>query len=153
MGAVRGESQVEEVSKLILGVLATLLLLILFSLMLRLGRGVLGLILIGVIVLLGVYWFKEVKKALKTYRPRIEYPLELVEDGDLLTLTAQVPGPEEEVSIKISGRKLLIRGGRGFKRIVKLPYPVKVLKRSYVNGILHLELIREQQVVNRRREF
>ena len=151
MGAVRGESQVEEVSKLILGVLATLLLLILFSLMLRLGRGVLGLILIGVIVLLGVYWFKEVKKALKTYRPRIEYPLELVEDGDLLTLTAQVPGPEEEVSIKISGRKLLIRGGRGFKRIVKLPYPVKVLKKSYINGILHLQFIKEQQVVNRRR--
>ena len=150
---MRGESQVEETSKLILGILATLLLLILFSLMLRLGRGVLGLILIGVIALLGVYWFKEVKKALKTYRPRIEYPLELVEDGDLLTLTAQVPGPEEEVSIKISGRKLLIRGGRGFKRIVKLPYPVKILKRSYVNGILHLELIREQQVVNRRREF
>ena len=150
---MRGESQVEETSKLILGILATLLLLILFSLMLRLGRGVLGLILIGVIALLGVYWFKEVKKALKTYRPRIEYPLELVEDGDLLTLTAQVPGPEEEVSIKISDRKLLIRGGRGFKRIVKLPYPVKILKRSYVNGILHLELIREQQVVNRRREF
>ena len=103
---MRGESQVEETSKLILGILATLLLLILFSLMLRLGRGVLGLILIGVIALLGVYWFKEVKKALKTYRPRIEYPLELVEDGDLFTLTAQVPGPEEEVSIKISGRKL-----------------------------------------------
>ena len=150
---MRGESRVEEASKLILGILATLLLLILFSLMLRLGRGILGLILIGVIALLGIYWFKEVKKALKTYRPRIEYPLELVEDGDLLTLTAQVPGPEEEVSIKISDRKLLIRGGRGFKRIVKLPYPVKILKRSYVNGILHLELIREQQVVNRRREF
>ena len=150
---MRRESRVEEASKLILGILATLLLLILFSLMLRLGRGILGLILIGVIALLGVYWFKEVKKALKTYRPRIEYPLELVEDGDLLTLTAQVPGPEEEVSIKISDRKLLIRGGRGFKRIVKLPYPVKILKRSYVNGILHLELIREQQVVNRRREF
>ena len=150
---MRRESRVEETSKLILGILATLLLLILFSLMLRLGRGILGLILIGVIALLGIYWFKEVKKALKTYRPKIEYPLELVKDGDLLTLTAQVPGPEEEVSIKISDRKLLIRGGRGFKRIVKLPYPVKILKRSYVNGILHLELIREQQVVNRRREF
>jgi len=150
---VRGEGRVEESSKLLLGILAILLLLLLFSLTLRIGRGVLGLILIGVIILLGVYWFKEVEKALKTYRPRIKYPLELVEDGDLLTLTAQVPGPEEEVSIKISGRKLLIRGGRGFKRVVKLPYPVKILKRSYVNGILHLKLIREQQVVNRRREF
>ena len=150
---MRGEGRVEESSKLLLGILAILLLLLLFSLTLRIGRGVLGLILIGVIILLGVYWFKEVEKALKTYRPRIKYPLELVEDGDLLTLTAQVPGPEEEVSIKISGRKLLIRGGRGFKRVVKLPYPVKILKRSYVNGILHLELIREQQVVNRRREF
>ena len=150
---MKGEGGVEEVSKLILGMLVILLLLILFSLMLRLGRGILGLILIGIIALLGVYWFKEVKKALKTYRPKIEYPLELTEDGDILTLTAQVPGPEEEVSVKISDRKLLIRGGRGFKRIVKLPYPVKILKRSYVNGILHLELIREQQVVNRRREF
>ena len=150
---MRGEGRVEEYSKLLLGILAILLLLLLFSLTLRIGRGVLGLILIGVIILLGVYWFKEVKKALKTYRPRIRYPLELVEDGDLLTLTAQVPGPEEEVSIKISGRKLLIRGGRGFKRVVKLPYPVKILKRSYINGILHLKLIREQQVVNRHREF
>ena len=150
---MRGEGRVEESSKLLLGILAILLLLLLFSLTLRIGRGVLGLILIGVIILLGVYWFKEVEKALKTYRPRIKYPLELVEDGDLLTLTAQVPGPEEQVSVKISGRKLLIRGGRGFKRVVKLPYPAKILKRSYVNGILHLKLIREQQVVNRRREF
>ncbi|OYT67702.1 MAG: hypothetical protein B6U65_02655 [Candidatus Wolframiiraptor sp. EX4484-121] len=147
---MKGEGGVEETSKLILGILAILLLLILFSLILRLGKGILGLILIGVIALLGVYWFKEVKKALKSYRPKIEYPLELIEDGDTLTLTAQVPGPEEEVSVKISDRKLLIRGGRGFKRIVKLPYPVRILKRSYVNGILHLEFIRERQVVNRR---
>ena len=146
---MKGEDHVEEASKLILGILATLLLLILFSLMLRLGRGILGLILIGIIVLLGLYWFKEVRKALKTYRPKIEYPLELVENGDLLILTAQVPGPEEEVSVKILGRKLLIRGGRGFKKTVKLPYPVKILKRSYINGILHLQFIKEQKVVNR----
>ena len=146
---MKGEDHVEEASKLILGILATLLLLILFSLMLRLGRGILGLILIGIIVLLGLYWFKEVRKALKTYRPKIEYPLELVENGDLLILTAQVPGPEEEVSVKILGRKLLIRGGRGFKKTVKLPYPVRILKRSYVNGILHLQFIKEQKVVNR----
>ena len=146
---MKGEDHVEEASKLILGILAILLLLILFSLMLRLGRGILGLILIGIIVLLGLYWFKEVRKALKTYRPKIEYPLELVENGDLLILTAQVPGPEEEVSVKILGRKLLIRGGRGFKKTVKLPYPVRILKRSYINGILHLQFIKEQQVVNR----
>ena len=146
---MKGEDHVEEASKLILGILAILLLLILFSLMLRLGRGILGLILIGIIVLLGLYWFKEVRKALKTYRPKIEYPLELVENGDLLILTAQVPGPEEEVSVKILGRKLLIRGGRGFKKTVKLPYPVKILKRSYINGILHLQFIKEQKVVNR----
>ena len=146
---MKGEDHVEEASKLILGILAILLLLILFSLMLRLGRGILGLILIGIIVLLGLYWFKEVRKALKTYRPKIEYPLELVENGDLLILTAQVPGPEEEVSVKILGRKLLIRGGKGFKKTVKLPYPVKILKRSYVNGILHLQFIKEQKVVNR----
>jgi len=146
---VKGEDHVEEASKLILGILAILLLLILFSLMLRLGRGILGLILIGIIVLLGLYWFKEVRKALKTYRPKIEYPLELVENGDLLILTAQVPGPEEEVSVKILGRKLLIRGGRGFKKTVKLPYPVRILKRSYINGILHLQFIKEQKVVNR----
>ena len=146
---MKGEDHVEEASKLILGILAILLLLILFSLMLRLGRGILGLILIGIIVLLGLYWFKEVRKALKTYRPKIEYPLELVEDGNLLILTAQVPGPEEEVSVKILGRKLLIRGGRGFKKTVKLPYPVRILKRSYINGILHLQFIKEQKVVNR----
>ena len=146
---MKGRDHVEEALKLILGILATLLLLILFSLMLRLGRGILGLILIGIIVLLGLYWFKEIKKALKTYRPKIEYPLELVENGDVLTLTAQVPGPEEEISVKILGKKLLIRGGRGFKKTIKLPYPVRILKRSYVNGILHLQFIKEQKVMNK----
>jgi len=117
----------------------------------RLQRGLLGLILTGVVIILGIYWFKEIKKALESVRAPKEYPVEVSEDDDLISLTAQVPGPESEVSFEISGNKVLLRGGKGFRRAVKFPYRVRVLRSSYINGILHLKLARADVIEERGR--
>ncbi|RLG10491.1 MAG: hypothetical protein DRN64_02820, partial [Thaumarchaeota archaeon] len=63
----------------------------------------------------------------------------------------QVPGPESEVSFEVKGNKLLLRGGMGFRRVVKLPYRVRVLSSSYVNGILHIKLLRADVIERRER--
>ena len=139
-------------SSIPLGILFLFLGLLALAVLLRLERGLLGLILTGVVVILGIYWFKEIKKALeRAGPPRREYPIEVSESDGQLSLTAQVPGPESEVSFEISGNKVLLRGGRGFKRSVKLPYRVKVLRSSYINGILHLELIKADVIEERGR--
>jgi len=124
---------------------------LLLSMLLRVQRGLLGLILTAILAVLGFYWFKEVRKALEQVERAREYPLEVSEEDDMISLTAQVPGPESEVSFEVKGNKLLLRGGMGFRRVVKLPYRVRVLSSSYVNGILHIKLLRADVIERRER--
>jgi len=125
--------------------------LLALAILLRFQRGLLGLILTGILIILGIYWFKEIKKAFEGAKAPREYPLEISEYDDVISLTAQVPGPESEVSFEILGNKILLRGGMGFKKAVKLPYKVKVLSSSYINGILHLRLIKADLIEERER--
>ncbi|MCD6341400.1 MAG: hypothetical protein J7L83_00875 [Thaumarchaeota archaeon] len=126
--------------------LFVLICLLAISVLIRLERGLLGVVLTGILLVLGFYWFKEIKRAIGSGRPRREYPLEITEEKNVIDLIAQVPGPEEAVSFEISGKKLLVRGGMGFKKVVKLPYRVRVLRSSYINGILHIKLVREEVI-------
>jgi len=142
----------EKRPNMVLGGLLVLLILLAFSLLIRLERGLLGLILSVIVVIIGFYWFKEIKKAIKSGRPMKEYPLEISEEDDVISLTAQVPGPEDAVSFEVSGKKLLVRGGMGFKRVIKLPCRVRVLSSSYINGILHIKLVKEGVLKKRERE-
>ncbi len=142
----------ERGPNIILGGLLVLLILLAFSLLIRLERGLLGLILSVIVIIVGFYWFKEIKKALATGRSMKEYPLEISEEDDVISLTAQVPGPEDVVSFEISGKKLLLRGGMGFKKVIKLPCRVRVLSSSYINGILHIKLVKEDVLKKRERE-
>jgi len=142
----------ERGPNIILGGLLVLLILLAFSLLIRLERGLLGLILSVIVIIVGFYWFKEIKKALATGRSAKEYPLEISEEDDVISLTAQVPGPEDVVSFEISGKKLLLRGGMGFKKVIKLPCRVRVLSSSYINGILHIKLVKEDVLKKRERE-
>ncbi|MCD6235617.1 MAG: hypothetical protein J7J94_01295 [Thaumarchaeota archaeon] len=136
---------------LALGAILALLILLALSLLLRFQRGLLGLVLTGILALLGFYWFKELRKVVSSERGQRDYLLEVSDYGDVISLTAQVPGPEEAVSFEVSGKKLLLRGGRGFKRAVRLPYKVEVLSSSYVNGILHIKLAKIEAVKKKSR--
>ncbi len=135
---------------LALGSLMILVILLALSLLLRLERGLLGLILTGVLIVLGFYWFREIKKAMKSEHIHRDYLLEVSEHGDWISLTAQVPGPEDAVSFEVLGKKLLLKGGKGFKKVIKLPYKVEILNSSYINGILHLELAKIEALREKR---
>ncbi|MCD6421237.1 MAG: hypothetical protein J7L17_02370 [Thaumarchaeota archaeon] len=134
---------------LLLLIMLMLLGFLLLSMLLRVQRGLLGLILTAILVVLGFYWFKEIRKALEQSGRTREYPLEISEEDDMISLTAQVPGPESEVSFEVKGNKLLLRGGMGFRRVIKLPYRVRVLSSSYINGILHIKLLRADVIEKR----
>ncbi|MEM4415966.1 MAG: hypothetical protein QXH32_08400, partial [Candidatus Caldarchaeum sp.] len=63
-------------------------------------------------------------------------------EGDVVDLTAQVPGPESNVKVELLGRKLVLKGGMGFRRTVKLPYDAILRELRYVNGILNARLVK-----------
>ena len=39
------------------------------------------------------------------------------------------------------GSEMCIRD-RGFRRVIRLPYRVRILSSSYINGVLHLKLVK-----------
>lgn len=127
-------------SKLFTVLLVILLALILVSLTARFQRSLLGLALVIALGLLAFYWVRELRKAVSSRMTVEKYPVEIIEKDGLILLTAQVPGPEEEVKVELKGTKLLVMGGKGFRRIIKLPYRATILTRSYLNGVLHLQL-------------
>jgi len=136
----RDDSMGVFLSRLFTIVLVILIALIFISLTARFQRSLLGLALIMALGLLAFYWTRELRKAVSSRRAIEKYPVELIEKDELILLTAQVPGPEEEVRVELRGTKLLLMGGRGFRRIIKLPCRATILTRSYLNGVLHLQL-------------
>lgn len=59
-----------------------------------------------------------------------------------MDVTAQVPGPETKVRVELFGKKLVLIGGMGFRRTVKLPFEAMLREIRYVNGILNARLVR-----------
>ncbi|MEM1943482.1 MAG: hypothetical protein QXO30_00890 [Candidatus Caldarchaeum sp.] len=111
------------------------------SFMLRLQTGLLGLVLGGLAAGLAVYWFKAFNKSLAS-PSWDDFLLEIRHEGDVVDLTAQVPGPESNVKVELLGRKLVLKGGMGFRRTVKLPYEAILRELRYVNGILNARLVK-----------
>lgn len=136
-------------SSLSLAVLLLILGLLGLAILARLQRGLLGLILTIVLVILGFYWFREIKRALEGSKQLKRYPVEVHEEDGLISVTAEVPGPESEVSFEISENRVFLRGGGGFRRKIRLPYKVRLLESSYVNGILHLRLMKADLLESR----
>ncbi|MEM4297713.1 MAG: hypothetical protein QW815_05035, partial [Nitrososphaerota archaeon] len=65
-------------------------------------------------------------------------------EGDLIDLTAQVPGPENKVKVELFGRRLVLKGGMGFQRTVKLPFEAILKELRYVNGTLNARLEKKE---------
>jgi len=109
------------------------------AILLRFQRGLLGIILTALTAGLAFYWVRELNKTLRKGAWK-DLLCELREEGDQLSLTAQVPGPESRVKVELVGRKLIVRGGMGFKKTVQLPFEAIIKDLRYVNGILNAKL-------------
>ncbi|MDW7978609.1 MAG: hypothetical protein RMK31_08010 [Candidatus Caldarchaeum sp.] len=115
-----------------------------FSFVLRLQAGFLGIVLGGLAVGLAIYWFKALNRSLAS-SAWDDFLLEIQHDGDVVNLTAQVPGPESSVKVELFGRKLVLKGGMGFRRTVKLPFEAILRELRYVNGTLNAKLVRRTE--------
>lgn len=130
----------------IVGVIVTALLL---RLAVRGGRGLLGIALAGATAFLLAYWAREAYKTVSTElrltstADDTEWTHELHKERGNATLVAEVPGPEEELRVQTDGNIIEVRGGGGFTKKVKLPFPVGEWHYSYRNGVLQVVAKRE----------
>ena len=123
---------------------AVAIVIILLIVLFKLKGGILGVI-IGIIAAAALtYWVIEVKRILKEQKApslgKHEWFYDLIEEGENVTFVAKVPGPAQEVKVKIVGGMLEVEGGGGFLKRIRVPKNVELEDKKYVNGILHVRL-------------
>jgi hypothetical protein len=67
--------------------------------------------------------------------------VDLIDEGDILRITAELPMLDEKnLILDVNGNKLLISSGK-FTRIIQLRYPVEqIIEKTYNNGVLDIQL-------------
>lgn len=113
----------------------------------RAGSGVLGVAAAVAAGLLVIYWYRELRHTFEPKEPKTrksdEWEYELYWSEDSGTFVARVPGPGREVVAAADGRKLLVKGGSGFRRVVDLKRDGRVVEYSFKNNVLHVRLAAE----------
>lgn len=137
-------AQVGSMFALIIGIFLMGLLLLF---LIRIQRGLLGLVLAGIAVILMIYWMREIRKIVKaefgsTKTPKKTWTCDVFEADTKVTVIAEVPGPVEDVKVDLKSKSLSIIGGGKFKQRVKLPKGLALISTSYLNGILTVNLNR-----------
>lgn len=107
---------------------------------LRIKGGALSIFLIAATVAFAVYWVRELRKGFGPKGPEKKWSYEVIETDEEVLVIAEVPGPEDEVNVRLKGDRLEIKGGADFVKQVKVKKAKELVKFTYVNGILNVEL-------------
>ena len=117
--------------------------------LIRIQRGLLGFVLAALAIVLIVYWMMEFRKTvreelikMKVRSPssKRDFVYDVLSHGSEMTVTVEVPGPQEEIKVHIVDRNLVIHGGQGFSKSLKLRENAEVTERTYRNGVLQVRL-------------
>lgn len=134
----------------IIPLLALLFLSVMYFLVVRMKQGYVGFIFLAAASILMIYWVRELKKMVRTEEPRpmpkeVEqksWVYDLIKGNEELVFVAEVPGPEDEVNVRLINGVLNIRGGQNFARDVQLDVTedMGIAEFKYRNGVLTLKI-------------
>ena len=113
-------------------------------------QGSIGFIFLVVASGLVVYWVRELKimsrsedEKLKMSREeQKDWVYDLIKNNDEMVFVAEVPGPEEQINVKLAGGLLRIKGGQNFAREVPLEATetMGISDYKYRNGVLTIKI-------------
>lgn len=134
----------------IIPLLVLLFLGVMYVLVLRTENSYAGFILLSVAALIMIYWVRELKKMARTEEPRMvpkemeqkTWVYDLIKGDEELVFVAEVPGPEDQVTVRLINGILYVRGGQGFARDVQLDVSedMGIAEFRYRNGVLTLKI-------------
>ena len=136
----------------IIPLLALLFLGVMYVLVIRMKQGYVGFILLAIASMLMIYWVRELKRMARTEEPKVmpkeveqkSWVYDLIKGNEELVFVAEVPGPEDEVNVRLINGVLYIRGGQNFARDVQLDITedMGIAEFKYRNGVLTLKIRR-----------
>jgi HSP20 family molecular chaperone IbpA len=136
----------------VIPLLVLLFLGVMYVMVMRIEHGYAGFIILAAASLLMIYWVRELKKMARTEEPRMmrkeqeqkTWVYDLIKGDQELVFVAEVPGPEDQVTVRLINGVLYIRGGQGFAREVQLDVTedMGIAEFRYRNGVLTLKIRR-----------
>jgi HSP20 family molecular chaperone IbpA len=113
------------------------------------SQGSVGFIFLAIASGLMIYWVREVmlmsrseeKKLAKEIEQK-DWVYDLIKNNDEMVFVAEVPGPEDQIHIKLIEGLLRIKGGQNFARDVplELTHEMGISDYKYRNGVLTIKI-------------
>ncbi len=129
--------------------LALLFIGIMFLFLAR-AQGGIGFIFLAVATGLLVDWVREIRMMSRSEEKRIsreseqqkDWVYDLIKNNDETVFVAEVPGPEDQINVRLSNGLLKIKGGQNFTRDVplELTEDMGISDYKYRNGVLTIKI-------------
>lgn len=134
----------------IIPLMVLLFLGIVYIMSLRASHGYVSFILIGVAAVIMIYWVRVLKKMTKDTQPQYttkendtkNWVYDLIKGDQEIVFVAEVPGPEDMVSVRLIDGILYIRGSSRFSKEVPIEVTpdMGIHDFKYRNGVLTLRI-------------
>jgi HSP20 family molecular chaperone IbpA len=113
------------------------------------SQGGIGFIFLAIASGLMIYWVREVRlmarsedKKLAKEMEQKDWVYDLIKNNDGMVFVAEVPGPEDQINVKLLEGLLRIKGGQNFAKDVplELTQEMGISDYKYRNGVLTIRI-------------
>lgn len=113
------------------------------------SQGSISFIFLAIASGLMIYWVREVRRMSMSEEKKMAKEMEqkdwvydLIKNNDEMVFVAEVPGPEEQINVKLLEGLLRIKGGQNFARDVplELTQEMGISDYKYRNGVLTIKI-------------
>ncbi len=151
MASYKGTYSNEQSLNFVIPIVVIVLLGIIYIMAQRQDSGFASFILIGVAALTMFYWVRHLKKITSEQKPFYtnvreqeskNWVYDLIKGENEFVFVAEVPGPEEKITVRLIHSVLYIRGTAGFTREVSIDGVdnMQIFDFKYRNGVLTLRI-------------
>jgi HSP20 family molecular chaperone IbpA len=113
------------------------------------SQGSVGFIFLAIASGLMIYWVREVRMMSRSEEKKLAKEIEqkdwvydLIKNKDEMVFVAEVPGPEDQINVKLIEGLLRIKGGQNFAKDVplELTQEMGIADYKYRNGVLTIKI-------------
>ena len=113
------------------------------------SQGGIGFIFLAIASGLMIYWVREVRMMARAEERRLgkeieqkDWVYDLIKNNNEMVFVAEVPGPEDQINVRLVEGLLRIKGGQNFSRDVplELTQEMGISDYKYRNGVLTIKI-------------
>ena len=151
MSSYKGTYSNEQSLNFVIPIIVILFLGIIYIMTQRADSGFVSFILIGAAAVTMFYWVKVIKKMTKDQKPIYtqareqetkNWVYDLIKGNEEFVFVAEVPGPEDKITVRLIDGILYIRGTGGFSKEIPIEgaNEMQIFDFKYRNGVLTLRI-------------